>query len=508
MSASLTPTNPTIVFNEIPYEARVPGTSIEVRPNYANIGLVDFPAALLVIGQMLSTGTATPDEPQLIWNPDQATSLFGAGSVAEDMVKTALLASPTSTLTAIGVADAAGATKATTNLVISGVQTASGTIALYVNGRRIAVPVGSTDSLTTIQSSVATAVADATKGKTALPVTVGAGAIAANTLTVPITAVHGGLVGNEIDIRTNLMPGDATPPGLSVSVAAMAGGATNPTIDAAITNIAAQWFTDIAVAWNDATTLTTLTTELNRRYNAMVRLDATGYVSFRGSVGTLATLGNAQNCPFLVAPGLAKPVSPSWVVAASLAAVCCFNLTNDPARQLRGLPLPGVIGSAPADRFAAYPDENSLLYDGVSVLRTRSDYSVVCERVISTYQTSGTGVADAAWLDIMVAKVMTRIRHDWRSYVEQVYPRNKLADDGALAAQYDSSIVTPSRMKASWAGRVKLYEQYGWIEDGAASAAASVFTRDATDRNRLNARQNVRIIGNLMILDGVLEFAA
>ena len=46
----------------------------------------------------------------------------------------------------------------------------------------------------------------------------------------------------------------------------------------------------------------------------------------------------------------------------------------------------------------------------------------------------------------------------------------------------------------------------GWIEGRAETVAQSVFERDASDRNRLNGRQLVRVIGNLMVLAGRLEF--
>lgn len=500
MSGTLTPTNPTIVFNEIPYDWRVPGTYLEVRPNYATIGLVPFPSKLLIIGQKLSAGTAAANTPQLITRPDQANALFGVGSVAADMVNTALKADPTSTITAIGVADAGGATKATGTVVITGTQTAAGQIYVYVAGKRVRIPVGASDSLTTIQSA-ATAAFAAVFG---LPVSV-TSAIVSTTLTITLTALHGGLVGNEIDVRLNLAAGDVLPPGLTVTATSLSGGTGNPDCTAALSAVASDWYTDIAFAWTDATNLGVLTTELARRYTAMERLDAHAFIAWRGTVSALATLGNAQNSQFLTAVGLKNPVSPGWIIAASLAAKARYELTNDPARQLRTVPLPGVIGSAPADRFIP-SEEDVLLRDGVAIVRTAGDYSVTCERIITTYQTSSLGVADVAWLDVTVPKVMTRLRYDWRAFLNLVYPRNKLADDGALAAEYDDSIVTPARMRISWAGRCRLYEQYGWIEGSKATAAASLFVRDATDRNRLNTRQEVRIIGNLMVLAGALEF--
>ena len=108
----------------------------------------------------------------------------------------------------------------------------------------------------------------------------------------------------------------------------------------------------------------------------------------------------------------------------------------------------------------------------------------------------------------MTPQVMSRIRYDWRNYLSLTYPSNKLADDGSVAAEYDDTVVTPARMRGSWAARCKLYERQGWIENSATTVAASVFVRDATDRNRMNARQQIRIIGNLMVLAGALEFQA
>ena len=108
----------------------------------------------------------------------------------------------------------------------------------------------------------------------------------------------------------------------------------------------------------------------------------------------------------------------------------------------------------------------------------------------------------------MTPKTMSRIRYDWAGYVALNYPNAKLADDDSIAAKFGANVVTGKLLKALWAGRSNLYERNAWIEGSAATADASVFTRDGTDKNRLNSNQQVRIIGNLMILTGALEFAA
>jgi phage tail sheath gpL-like len=187
--------------------------------------------------------------------------------------------------------------------------------------------------------------------------------------------------------------------------------------------------------------------------------------------------------------------------------VASFHLTNDPARQLRSLALPGIIAPDPAARFTPL-EQDLLLRDGVSVFDVNPDGTVRLARVITTYQTSPLAVEDTAWLDITVPKTLSRIRYDWSGYVSLTYPRSKLADDGSPAAEYSDAVVTPRQMKGSWGARCALYERQGWIEDAARTVAESTFVRDGTDRNRLNAVQRVRVIGNLMILAASLQFEA
>ena len=172
---------------------------------------------------------------------------------------------------------------------------------------------------------------------------------------------------------------------------------------------------------------------------------------------------------------------------------------------MRGLPLPGVEGPAEINRFTD-TEQDLLLKGGVSTFNVLDDGTVTLDRVVTTYKTSPLGVADRAWLDIMVPKTASRIRYDWASYVALVYPRHKLADDGSPAAAERDAVVTPGRMLGSWAARCKLYERWGWIEGASETVAQSTFERDDTDRNRLNASQQIRIIGNLMVLAAALEF--
>ncbi len=501
MSGTTAPTPPqTISFNEIPYSWQVPGTYVEVRPNYSQAGLLPYPANVLIIGQMLASGNAQQNVPYPLVQALDAQAWFGAGSVAADMAAAFLAANPYTQVSIMVVGDAAGAVKAAGTLTIAGTATQAGTLALYVAGKRIATAVNVGDTAATVAGNVLASIQDVTGLPNALPVSA---AVAADVVT--LTALHGGTLGNQIDLRLNYQPGDLTPTGITATIVAMAGGATDPTITAALSAISDTWYTDIVMAWSDATNTSALEAALETRYNAMGKLDSHAYGAIAGTYGTLAADAATLNSRFRSILGVQNPLNPSWEWAAAFCGQASFNLANDPARQLRGLSLPGILAPAQGDRFTLVEREN-LLLDGITTFNVQVDGTVSLERAVTEYKTSALGVPDTAWHDIMVPKTMSRIRYDWAGYVTLTYPRNKLADDGTLAAEYDTSVVTPSRMKGSWASRSTLYEQQGWIENSGTTAAQSIFVRDQNDRNRLNARQQVQVIGNLMILAAALEF--
>lgn len=497
MSGTLGGNAVAISFDQVPADWRVPGAYVEVRPGQRAMGLASYEPRVLLIGQM-TTGTAPAGVPRRITRREQATAFFGAGSAIEAMVNAFLDANQTTILDAMGLAQPGGAVAATGTFVFTGTATAAGTIAAYIAGRRVAVPIAAG----TAAAAAAAALHAAINAASGLPVTA-----AVATATVTVTARNAGALGNGIDLRLNYRPDEATPAGLSVAVNAMAGGAGVPDIAAALAGVAAEPYTDIVIAWSDSTSLSALTAELARRYGAMVGLDAHGYVGIAGAHGALLTAGAAQNNPHLTLIGANASPSPAWAWAASLCGRAAFHLANDPARQLRGITLPGILPPAIAARFTL-AEQDQLLRDAISTWDALPDGTVVLSRVITAYQVTALGVADTAWLDITIPKTLSRLRFDWRAYLLATFPRHKLADNGSPAAEFGDAVVTPRLMHGSWAARCALYERQGWIEDAARTAGESTFARDATDRNRLNARQVVRIIGNLMVFAAALEFEA
>jgi phage tail sheath gpL-like len=501
-----------IAFNEIPYTWYPPGTYVEVQPVYDNSGLAAYPTRALIVAQMITAGgagvagtAAAGAVNRNVTGFQQARDLFGPGSQAAEMANFFFRANRFTPIDFIGIADAGGATKATTTITVTGPATANGTIPLYIAGggirHTVYVPVASGD----VQNTIAANIAADINANPDLQVTA-----QATTNVVTLSSKHGGTIGNSIDVRHSYNPGDALPAGVALALpggltrAYLTGGATDPSaaLATAWATTANTWYTDIALPFLDSGATAA---ELDRRFTAMGRLDAHAYLGLAQSYGTLLTTSATINSRFRSTIGVQAPLEAPWAWAASVMGVAAFNLNNDPSLQLGGLLLPGIHAPAPGDQFID-TQQNILLDDGITTYNVLNDGSVTLSRVVTENKTDNAAVPTKAWMDIMAPKVASRIRWDWRAYREQVWPRNKLVPDDSIAAEFDPSAATPKRLKGSWAARSLFYERAGWIENSAQTAAASTVQINPSDPNRADAILKYRRVGNLMTMAVKEEF--
>lgn len=504
MSQSLLAANTgpvTIAFNEIPANILVPGVYTEVAPNYSAAGLVGYTAAVLLMVPVLATGTLAPLTPTQVFTPAQGTALVGAGGIGDGMIRAFLAANPWTTLYVMALATPGGATTASwaVQALAAGTLATSGVAALYINGKQYAYSVvGGVDTGATTDAGLAALIT----ADTACPVVV----TSTTGGVITLTARDAGAIGNQIDVRWNLLPGDQNVAGLTQTVTPTAGTGVHA-VATAFAAVPTLPVTDIVCPWNDAASSAALSAELERRFGAMLELDAVGYGGFiETTVTTLLSDTAGLNERFASYLQFQKLPTAVYLLAAIYGAVASYYLMLDPARQLKGLALPGVVAPAQVDVLTE-TERQQLLAGGGATCTVDRDGTVRIERAVTTYKDAPGNVPDSSWRDIMTAKVMQRIRYDWRNFVKLQYPRNKMAADGTLAAEYDDSIVTPRRMHGSWASRCRLYEQLGWIQNSAQTVAQSVFQLDATDPNRMDARMQVQIMNNLMVLAGRIEFS-
>ncbi len=489
----------TISFDEISYDIRRPSTQIEVKPNYQNVGLISFPTKALLMGQMMVGGNGQAATVYQIFQVGQGAALFGAGSMLAAMCDKFVLANPFTPLFAIGTWPVANATAATGTLTLTGALIGNAGVPLYIAGRYYPVVLAQTASLSSQAGTIAALI-------NADPLSYVTAASAAGVAT--LTAKSGGSYGNALRIRIGTGGDYVAPPGTwACTIAPMSGGAGDPDITPLLTAIANDWYTDIQLGWTDTANLGLMNAEADARYTATGRKDTTVYVGYDMTLGAALAANGQSNSRFLTRLPSYGSVSPPWEWGAVYAGIASFQFANDPARQLRSLSLPGLYAPAPRDRYLDN-DREQLLRNGFSTFTVLSDGTITIERAVSSYQVSPLGVPDTAWLDLMTAKTMTRIRYDWASYLGLVYPRAKLADDGAPAALYSDVVATPRRVWNSWAARCTLYEQQAWIEGAKDTSARASFVRNRSDRNRIDARQIVNVIGNFMVFAGRLEFEA
>lgn len=497
-STSTGPTE-TIEFTQLPQPWLVPGSYQEIVPGYQNVGALPIPSRTLIIGGLTAGGSATTGV--LVPNVTRALDargFAGPGSHIDAMVAAYLTPDQNVPLDIICLADAGGGAAAVWTLTFAGPATQSGTPALAIAGQRISIGTIAGDTAATAATEFAAAInagpqAANVNATAQLPVTATAtGAV------VTVTARNKGIVGNDISFVPNPALGDAMPPGLTVAVVQTVQGATNPSIAAALTLVSNTWYTDIIIAWQDAANVGLLAAEADRRYNAMVRKDTRCHVGVTGSFSQQLSAASAANARFVYFSPMTAPGSPPWAIAACAGGICAKMLTADPSRQLDEIAMPGIVGPQTVN-IPIDAEQELLLAGGCSVFRVLSNGAVTMKRYVSTYTENPEGDLDEAWMDVMAQAVSSRIRYDWRNYFRSLYPSNKLAPDGSLAAQSDPTVVTPNRAKASWGARMIVYAKNGWVVDEINQANAASFFIDPNDPNRLDYRIPYTRIGNMIV---------
>ena len=507
------------MFEEIPIEWRQPGSHLEVRPTYTDTGILRIPTRVLIVGQKLTAGTIGAGEIVEVTRETDGKTLAGPGSIGAAMVQAFRKRNSVNEAHFIALPDAVGAVQAAAKITLSGAITGSAVVYMTFGGARVG---GKRVRFTALSgggpSGWASNLVTAINAEVSLPLTAAVNGV--NDNEVDLTFKHGGAVGNGFDIRVDTAQA-ALAQGMTVAISPFAGGSGNPNLQDVFDAIPNQWFTDIVVPWSDGANLALLEAECRQRYMAMSKMDMHGFCGFQGTFAESATNTQLTNSPHISCLPLNKPKSPAWVVAANLAAVATFHLTQDPARQLKSLVLTDVDGPDVSDHFTE--DENNLLLSrGASTATVPRDGDVVLARIITTYRQTDLGVDDAAWLDIMVTKTLTAIRYDWISFFDLQYPRAKLIDDASYAiyaehnlragtgagTPLDNAMVAPKVAMGSWASRCQVYTRLGWVQDTPGTLEKSGFWVSPDNRNRLESTQVVNIIGNQMVLAGRLLFEA
>lgn len=487
----------TIAYDQIPANLRLPGHFIEFDSSMA--GSSTRMAKLVVFGNMLAGGAATPLTAYQLLDADTAGVLFGRGSMLHAMLRRLLLTRPAMQVWAIGAVDDGAATAATCEILVTASSAQAGVLPLYINNDRIRVAVAGNDSAEAIaQAMVAAVNAQADAEMTAAYLLDGADH------KVVLTSKQKCEAANDIQVAVAIAEGESVPAGVTLTLGAVSGGTANPDITDVLGALGDEWYNYFVNPWTDATNMAALETELDNRWGALVQKDGRAFIAYRAGHAATLAFGDARNSPHVACLGTNEACQAAYLWAASFAMVAANALWDDPARPLKTLPLPGLRAPAREDRWDDTA-RNLLLFDGISTYTVNSAGQVVLEKVITQYQENASGFDDDALLSINTPETLGRIRYEQRARAARDYPRHKLASDGT---EYPPGqpIVTPLAFKGMLIALYKELVDKGWVEDVAHYMETLLVERDADNKNRINYVDEPNLVNQFEIAAGRMRF--
>lgn len=480
-----------IPFNNFPSDLLVPLVGVEFDTSRLASGFTPE-RKILAIGQRLAVGTVAAGLLTPCTNGDLADNYFGRASMLADIIRTAKANAPYADIYALALDEDAAGNAAAGAVLFGGPATAAGTISSLIGGIKVKVgcAVGKTGAQT------ATAYAAAVNAIATMKVTAAVDGVVPEK--VNLTCKWKGETGNDIDIRFNYYRGEFLPVGITAAVTAMTGGTANPDLADAIAVFADERWDTIICPYTDAANLTLLEAELANRWNNLRVKAGLAYVAFRANHTDTGTFGNTRNSALVSCMPTNIAPQPPWVWAAADAGQCHAALGNDPARQLKTLPLIGILPPAQSLRWDD-AERNLHLHDGISSFTVDAGGIVRIDRQVTMYQTNASGVIDRGLLDVTTPATMIYLGLDLASYFTSKYPRHKLADDGTEYGE-GQPITTPKLLSAEFYMKALEWQEKGLVEKLEQYKADLIVERDPDNRNRVNALIPPDLVNNLMQL--------
>ncbi len=496
-----------ISFNKIPGpgQLRTPGVYAEFDGSLARQGLPILSYNVLIMGQILATGTATAEDVVRVTSVKKAQTLFGRGSMLARMIEAYLNVDQFTPLYCLPLDDNADGAKASRPVTIAGPATEAGTLNFYVSGLRVQVGVSDTESADSIATDLAAAInADLDLEATAT----------ANAAVVTVTAKHKGEVGNAIDLRHSYLDGESLPAGISVTIGELAPGTGNPDLSTikSGTGLAAlpdTWWQVMISPYTDSANLNEIHKELADRYDPTRELWAEHVTAMRGTFNELVAKGDQYPQLFYSSICAAyDTISGIDVQAAQLGAMTAYHLAMSPARPLGGIGTPLVLPDVmpvPMNERLNFGERNQLLFAGIATVKVNNSDQVVIERLLTSYQENSTGAADDAFLRVETLATLWYLAWSWKNRITTKYPRHSLADLG-FEVQPGQAVVTPDVLNGEWEGQLLQWAKAALVENIDAGIANTVFQRSESDVDRVDSELGPDLVNQFLVLAGKFSF--
>lgn len=274
----------------VPNNQKFPLVAININNEFAVPGSADQPYNALYIGHKLSTGTATIDEVTEVLSLGDAAAKFGVGSTAYEFCRGYFAAGSNNPLYVYIIDELDDWKAREVTLTFTGTTISAGVLNLYIAGKKLAISVSSSDTITTIAANIAAMI---TSDNEFLFSAVAAAGV------VTLTSKSKGIFANEFSIQDSVGMSEVLPGGLTLVIAEKTAGEGLPTtfsnapLDSELQYI--LWGSTI----KENAYINLLLTELGDRDSAVRKLDGYLIASTRGTLAELTTKGKAFNSQYL-----------------------------------------------------------------------------------------------------------------------------------------------------------------------------------------------------------------
>ena len=280
------------------------------------------------------------------------------------------------------------------------------------------------------------------------------------------------------------------------------GGQTPPSVTAAISALGdTRWHT-VVWCFNDAASISEMETEAERRWGALVQQEGLVFTAHSGQLATLSGFGNARNSKHFECQGAGISPTPPWIWAADAASV--DTTLADYGAPREGQVFPNCEGARKDLRLK--PDaRNTLLFDGIATHTVADDGTVAQERAITMYQTDGSGIADASFLNASTMRILSGFRQGFNAYMKSKFKGFKVVKDGQ---RVDPGIkaTTPNQLRGEAVSYYERHVHAANMEDLEAYKAGLRVERNKSNKDRVDFYHPVNTGNELNTLASAVSF--
>jgi phage tail sheath gpL-like len=302
---------------------------------------------------------------------------------------------------------------------------------------------------------------------------------------VTFTARHKGVNGNAIRLEVDV----SSCPGITVadSDAALEGGLGNLDLESLLVAIASTRFHKIVLSEASETPFGDLVEHCDVNADAVEQRGQQCIVAMTGDLSDATTLATTENGARGQVVLLAGSQSLPWEVAAAVGAARALRCGSDPAVNLDGTVLLGLL---PPDEGQALTraEIETCLKNGVTPLEEVSGAKVALVRSITTYVQDADGEADTTLLETATIDTMDYTRDACRTATWRIHQGKK------ITAQ------RPAQVRSTLLQVLGQLEQLEILRDVESHVDQVVVQAHPTDVNRLDCVIPAEVVPGLHVL--------